>query len=318
MSVIDNVLKREITICLVLFLPVLTALAQQEPSFAHYWAMEPSFNPAAAGKESKLNVTGAYAMTLTGFENAPKTMNIGADMPLMLLNAYHGVGVQLMNDQIGLFTHQRLALQYAYKHRMFGGMLSVGLQVGMLSEKFRGSEADLETPDDPAFTKTDASGMGLDLSAGLYYTHRNWYAGLSVLRATAPAIELGDRSILNISRMYYLTGGYNIKLRNPFFTIHPSVLAHTDGTTYRVNVTTRVKYTHDKKMLYAGLAYSPTNSVTALVGGFFHGIVLGYSYEIYTSTLKIGNGSHELFVGYQTELDLHKKGRNRHQSVRIL
>ena len=318
MSVIDNVLKREITICLVLFLPVLTALAQQEPSFAHYWAMEPSFNPAAAGKESKLNVTGAYAMTLTSFENAPKTMNIGADMPLMLLNAYHGVGVQLMNDQIGLFTHQRLALQYAYKHRMFGGMLSVGLQVGMLSEKFRGSEADLETPDDPAFTKTDASGMGLDLSAGLYYTHRNWYAGLSVLRATAPAIELGDRSILNISRMYYLTGGYNIKLRNPFFTIHPSVLAHTDGTVYRVDVTTRVKYTHDKKMLYAGLAYSPTNSVTALVGGNFHGVTLGYSYEVYTKALKIGNGSHELFVGYQMELDLSKKGRNRHQSVRIL
>ena len=318
MSVIDNVLKREITICLVLFLPVLTALAQQEPSFAHYWAMEPSFNPAAAGKESKLNVTGAYAMTLTGFENAPKTMNIGADMPLMLLNAYHGVGVQLMNDQIGLFTHQRLALQYAYKHRMFGGMLSVGLQVGMLSEKFRGSEADLETPDDPAFTKTDASGMGLDLSAGLYYTHRNWYAGLSVLRATSPAIELGDRSILNISRMYYLTGGYNIKLRNPFFTIHPSVLAHTDGTVYRVDVTTRVKYTHDKKMLYAGLAYSPTNSVTALVGGNFHGVTLGYSYEVYTKALKIGNGSHELFVGYQMELDLSKKGRNRHQSVRIL
>lgn len=318
MSVIDNVLKREITICLVLFLPVLTALAQQEPSFAHYWAMEPSFNPAAAGKESKLNVTGAYAMTLTGFENAPKTMNIGADMPLMLLNAYHGVGVQLMNDQIGLFTHQRLALQYAYKHRMFGGMLSVGLQVGMLSEKFRGSEADLETPDDPAFTKTDASGMGLDLSAGLYYTHRNWYAGLSVLRATAPAIELGERSILNISRMYYLTGGYNIKLRNPFFTIHPSVLAHTDGTVYRVDVTTRVKYTHDKKMLYAGLAYSPTNSVTAIVGGNFHGVTLGYSYEVYTKALKIGNGSHELFVGYQMELDLSKKGRNRHQSVRIL
>ena len=317
-SVIDNVLKRKLTICLLLFLPVLTTLAQQEPSFAHYWAMEPSFNPAAAGKESKLNVTGAYAMTLTGFENAPKTMYVGADMPLLLMNAYHGVGVQLMNDQIGLFTHQRLALQYAYKHRLFGGMLSVGVQVGILSEKFKGSGLDLENPDDPAFTKTDVTGTGIDLSAGLYYTHRNWYAGLSVLRATAPAIELGDRSILNISRMYYLTGGYNIKLRNPFFTIHPSVLAHTDGTVYRVDVTTRVKYTHDKKMLYAGFAYSPTNSVTALIGGNFHGITLGYSYEVYTKALKIGNGSHELFVGYQTELDLSKKGRNRHQSVRIL
>ena len=310
--------RRKQVILFLLLLSVLTVSAQQEPSFSHYWALEPSFNPAAAGKESKLNVAGTYAMTLTGFEHAPRTMYVGADMPLLLMNTYHGVGIQLMSDQLGLFTHQRLALQYAYKHRMFGGMLSVGLQVGMQSEKFKGSEVDVEDPDDPAFSRSDVSGTALDLSAGLYYTHRNWYAGLSVLHATAPSVELGERSILDISRMYYLTGGYNIKLRNPFFTIHPSVLAHTDGTIYRVNVTTRVKYTHDKKMLYAGLAYSPTNSVTALIGGFFHGIVLGYSYEIYTSTLKIGNGSHELFVGYQTDLDLRKKGRNRHQSVRIL
>jgi len=85
-----------------------------------------------------------------------------------------------------------------------------------------------------------------------------------------------------------------------------------------VNVTARLKYTHDKKMLYAGVAYSPANSVTALIGGFFHGITLGYSYEVFTTAMKIGNGSHELFVGYQTELNLYKKGRNRHQSVRIL
>ena len=297
---------------------MLTASAQQEPSFSHYWAMETSFNPAAAGKEKKLNVTGAYAMTLTGFEHAPRTMYIGADMPLMLLNSYHGVGAQLMSDRIGLFDHQRLALQYAYKHRMFGGMLSIGVQLGMLSEKFKGSELDLEEKEDPAFSTTDVSGTALDVSAGLYYSHRNWYAGFSVLRATAPSVELGDRSILNISRTYYLTGGYNIKLRNPFLSVHPSVLAHTDGTAYRVNVTTRVKYTNGQKMFYAGAGYSPTNSVTALIGGYFHGVTLGYSYEIYTKALKLGNGSHELFVGYQTDLDFQKKGRNRHQSVKIL
>ena len=310
--------KYKLVIFLAFLLGCLTVSAQQEPSFSHYWAMEASFNPAAAGKESKLNVTGAYAMTLTGFENAPRTMYIGADMPLYLLNGYHGVGAQMMNDQIGLFSHQRLALQYAYKQRLLGGVLSVGLQVGILSEKFKGSELDLEISNDNAFSTTDVTGTAIDLSAGLYYSHRNWYAGASVLRATAPSVELGDRSILNISRMYYLTGGYNIKLRNPFITIHPSVLAHTDGTVYRVNMTTRVKYQHDRKMLYAGVGYSPTNSVTALIGGFFHGITLGYSYEVYTKALKLGNGSHELFVGYQTDMDFQKKGRNRHQSVRIL
>ena len=237
-------------------------------------------------------------MTLTGFENAPRTMHFGADMPLYFMNHYHGVGLQLVNDQIGLFSHQQLIAQYAYKQPLFGGTLSIGLQGGILSEKFKGSGLDLENSNDPAFTKSDVNGVAIDLSAGLYYTHGSWYAGASILHATAPSIELGDRSIYDIARAYYLTAGYNIRLRNPLLSIHPSVLAHTDGTSHRVNVTTRLKYTHEQKMMYAGVGYSPSNSVTALIGGFFHGITIGYSYEIYTSVLKIGNGSHELFVGY--------------------
>ena len=133
------------------------AWAQQEPSFAHYWAMEPSFNPAAAGKDPVLNVAGAYDMTLVGFEHNPKTMYVGGDMQLFFLGAYHGVGLQLMNDDIGLFSHQRLAVQYAYKHKLLGGTISIGVQAGMLSESFDGSGVDLEVDTDDAFVKSELS-----------------------------------------------------------------------------------------------------------------------------------------------------------------
>ena len=96
------------------------------------------------------------------------------------------------------------------------------------------------------------------------------------------------------------------------------MLARTDGVGYRADVTGRLVYTNEKKMLYGGLGYSPTNSVTFLIGGTFHGAVVGYSYEVYTSGVNPGNGSHELYIGYQMDLNLAKKGRNRHQSVRIL
>ena len=319
LCVILNVFERKLYIIGVMLMALTRASAQQEPSFAHYWALEPSFNPAAVGKAPVINVTGSYAMSMVGFENNPKTMLLAGDMPVRLLNGYHGVGLQLMNDDIGLFTHQRLAVQYANKQRLFGGTLSVGIQIGMLSEKFKGSQLDLDDTSDEAFSTTDVTGNALDLAVGLYYQHRLWYAGLSVSHATAPSIELGERSIIDISRTYYLTGGYNIQLTNPLLSIHPSVLARTDGTAYRVDVTTRLKYEHENKKFYAGVAYSPTNSVTALIGGVFHGISLGYSYEAYTnSAIGLGKGSHELFVGYQTTLDFSKKGRNRHQSVRIL
>ena len=308
---------RKITLLGVLLTLLTKVSAQQDVSFAHYWAMEPSFNPAAIGKTSLINVTGAYAMSLAGFENSPKTMFVAGDMPFYFMNGYHGVGLQLMSDDIGLFKHQRLTAQYAYKQPLLGGTLSIGLQAGLLSEKFKGSGLDLRD-DDPHLLTADVTGTALDLAAGLYYQHRDWYAGLSVLHALEPEVELGEKSIIDIARTYYFTGGYNIRLHNPFFTIHPSVLARTDGVGYRVDVTARVKYSFEKRIFYAGVAYSPTNSVTALIGGNFHGVSIGYSYEAYTSALSFKHGSHELFVGYQTELDLMKKGRNKHQSVRIL
>lgn len=87
----------------------------------------------------------------------------------------------------------------------------------------------------------------------------------------------------------------------------PSALVKYDGVAWRGDVSCRLVYTHEKKMLYGGVSYSPTNSVTGLIGGSFHGVVLGYSYEFYTSAISPGNGSHELFVGYQTDINLVKK-----------
>ena len=311
-------LRRYLLTIVLLLIAVVGMRAQYEPSFSHYWAMETAYNPAAAGKSSLLNVSAAYNMTLAGFKRNPKTMYVGADMPLYAIGGYHGLGVQIMNDAIGLFSHQKLGVQYAYKQKLLGGTISVGVQGGLLSEKFDGSALDLEESGDPAFSTGQATGTGLDLSAGLYYSHRNWYVGVSALHLTAPTIELGETNELAISRSYYFTGGYNIKLRNPFLTIHTSVFGVSDGVAYKGQLTGRLRYTHEEKMMYAGVSYSPSNSVTLLLGGNFHGVTLGYSYEAYTSAINIGNGSHELFVGYQTELNLFKKGRNRHQAVRIL
>ena len=297
---------------------VVVVRAQQDVAFAHYWAMEPSFNPASVGKEMKLNAAAAYAMQLAGFENNPKTMYAAADMPFYVLGSYHGAGVQLMNDDIGLFSHKRLGLQYALKKTVFGGTLSAGVQFTLLSESFKGSKVDVTDTDDPVFSKADITGTGIDFGAGLYYQHCQWYVGVSALHVNSPRVEMGEKNELSISATYYLTGGYNIQLRNPFLSIHTSALGRTDGLTWRADITGRLKYTHEKRVMYAGLSCSPINSVTVMIGGNFHGIHLGYSYEVYTSALSIGNGSHELFVGYHIDLSLAKKGRNLHKSVRIL
>ena len=310
-------MKLNVYIISILCFVSLTVRAQYDVSFAHYWTMEPSFNPAAVGKEAKLNITGAYAIQMAGFENNPKTMYAAADMPFYVLKSYHGVGLQFMNDAIGLFTHKRFSLQYAYQPKLWGGRLSMGVQFSMLSENFDGSKADV-IDDDPVFNKSSVDGSAFDIGLGLYYQRREWYAGVSVLHVTSPRVELGEKNQLDINATYYLTGGYNIQLRNPFLSIQTSVLGRTDGVAWRGDISGRLQYSHEKRHLYAGLTYSPTTSVTVQVGGVIKGIRLGYSYEIYTSAMSVGNGSHEISVGYQMDIELQKKGRNLHKSVRIL
>ena len=282
------------------------------------WSHQPSFNPAAVGKEAKLNFTGAYAIQLAGFEHNPNTMYAAADMPFYALRFYHGVGIQFINDAIGLFSHKRIGLQYAYQPELFGGRLGLGLNLSMLNEKFDGSKLDIDDTKDPLFTTTPVNGSGFDIGLGLYYRRADWYAGFSVMHLNSPHIELGEKNELDISATYYLTGGYNIHLNHPFLTVQTSVLGRTDGVAYRADVSGRLVYSHEKRNLYGGLSYSSTNSVTVQIGGVIRGVRLGYSYEIYTSSISFGNGSHELFIGYQTDINLHKKGRNLHKSVRIL
>lgn len=310
---------------LLLLLPVLLLCtkalrAQYDPSFNHYWMMEPQFNPAAVGSTEQLRIMGAYSMQMSGFKRAPRTMYAGADVPFYMLRSYHGAGLTFLNDEIGLFSHKRFSLQYAQHHALWGGRISVGAQVDLVSEAFEGSKVNAADDNDEALPTTDVTGTAVDLGVGLFYRHKDrWYAGLSVLHALSPTVSMNETYQLGIDPTYYFTAGYNIRLHLPFITIRPSVLCKYDGTDFRADLTGRVEYRHDKKCLYAGAAYSPSHSVTAFVGGLFHGVNLSYSYEAYTSMPTITTGAtHEIVIVYGMDLNLYKKGRNLHKSVRWL
>ena len=65
-------------------------------------------------------------------------------MPIYFMKQYHGVGISILNDKLGAYVHQRVAGQYAFRKDLWGGMLSAGVQVGMLFEKLDGSKLDPE------------------------------------------------------------------------------------------------------------------------------------------------------------------------------
>lgn len=321
----EYVIKKAVTrrlggimLAVALMLLPLAVHAQYDPYFSHYFDMQPSFNPAAAGKDTKLNITGTYAMSMAGFENAPQTAFISGDMPFVALKNVHGAGLQLMNDKLGLFVHQRIALQYALRKQLGGGWMSVGIQPGLITEKFEGGSVDIIDESDPVFTKSDINGNAFDLGVGIYYARKNWYAGISAQHLTSPTVLMGETNELKIDATYYLAGGMDFQLRNPLMKIATSAVVRTDGVAYRGDITGRLMYNYQGRMFYAGATYSPTNSVTALVGGQFQGVMIAYSFEMYTNGISFRNGSHEIFIGYQMDMNLGKKGKNRHQTTRTL
>ncbi len=308
-----------------LFFAVLPALccpyiarAQQDPAFVHYWALETQFNPAAVGQQDQLAINGAVQMHATGFKDAGSTVLAAADAAFMIGKTRHGVGAVFQKDEIGLFSHQLFALQYAYKFKILGGYFGIGVEADMLAEKINGSKVDLGDAGDPAFPTQDLSGSRFDLSAGLHYQHKNWHVGDSALLLSAATVELGETNEYKVKMRFNLNGGYNIRLKNPFFMVAPTVMLRYDGTDFRADITARMEYEREKKRFYGGLSYSPQHSVAVFLGGTLYGVNIGYSYEAFTSGIGIQSGNHELTLGYRLDLDFSKRGKNLHKSVRYL
>ena len=115
-----------------------------------------------------------------------------------------------------------------------------------------------------------------------------------------------------------MTAGYNIVLKNPLYSIHPCARWMYDGISDRADLAVRMQYTNGTQRMFAGVGYSPSNSASLFVGGMWHGVMLSYSYEAYTGGIGLGNGAHELTLSYEMNINLEKKGKNRHQSVRLL
>ena len=313
-------------VALALLLPV-KVMAQFDAHFNNYWELKGFYNPSWAGQTGKLNLTGTYSMQLTAFKRAPKVMYFGADMPFQLGKRRHGVGLSFMNNTLGLFSRKDLGAQYAFLLKLGKGKLSVGAQIGFTSVTYDPKKLDLGEGDagnDPAFPTAEQNAMGLDLGFGAMYVHPDFYVSLSGAHITGPTLELseasaeGNGSSMRIRPMLYLMGAYNIRLANPLLKIQPSVLLQSDLNRFRADITGRVIYTYQERSFFGGLTYSPDISLTASLGATIKGVTFGYAYEFFTSGIGVASGNHEIFIRYAMDLNLFKKGKNKHKSIRIL
>ncbi|OAV64776.1 Bacteroidetes-specific putative membrane protein [Bacteroidales bacterium Barb6XT] len=294
---------------------------QYDVQFSRYFETMGYYNPGIAGSTEDMNVTAAARVQWLGMEGAPMSFFGMADRPIQFGGREHGVGVLLFTERIGLFQNTHMAGQYAFKQKLFGGMLHIGLQAGLVSRSFDGAgvkipDNEFFNPADDAIPKTAVSGMALDMNAGLYYTRKRFYVGAASTHITAPEVLLNENAYVKVDRAFNFTGGYNIETANPLLEVRPSAFLKTDLQTWQAEATLRVFY---NKMFNGGVSWRMNESVILLLGGTFGRLQAGYAYDFPISAVRLASsGSHELVVRYSLKIDKTKTGKNKHKSVRIL
>ena len=311
--------KKSLIIIAVLSVFMHRVHAQWDVQFTDFTTLRAYYNPAVSGTDGLLDVSIAYSMQMAGYDGGAKTMYAGANMPIYFFGPRHGGGVSLFSDEIGIFKTSKLSAQYALNMKLGKkGRFAIGFQGGMLNETIDPGDMVLSQDNDPAFPSSSTEGKTFDLAAGLYYYSPKLWAGLSAIHLTAPSIEMGEKYQIDISRTYYFMAGGNIKLKNTLLSLQPGVMVQTDFQSWREDIQCKAFYEYDSRTFYAGLGYSPGTSVTVMIGGNFHGVQLGYSYQLYTQGVGANHGTHEIGLNYKTDLDLFKKGKNLHKSARFL
>lgn len=315
--------------------------AQGDAMLTHYWAVPTYYNPAAAGDTDNIRLRGGMRMQWVGVKRAPRTFVAAADSPFKFLDKRWGAGLVVQQESYGLFHNLTADAQIGYKHKALKGEFTLALQAGLYNQQFRGSEIyipdddDYHTATDNALPDRDVAGNALDLGIGVYYVHKRFKAGVSLLHANEPTVTFSDENGTQGSgglsdtgdgtakkykftapRTLYFNAEGNIPIRNTLIELLPSVLLRSDFTTTDVAATLRAKY---NKMFSAGIGYRHKDAVSLMLGAELKGIFIGYSYDYHLSDMaRASSGSHEIFAGYNLKLDFSEKNRNKHKSIRIM
>lgn len=268
-----------------------------------------AFNPAYAGNDNSLSLTGVYRSQWVGLEGAPETRSVNAHSPLYMLGG--GLGISLESENIGSWKQTSVFGSYSYAVPTNSGSLSIGLSVGFLQRELDG--ASVRTPgtilddegnpldhQDPILTTGLHTGAGLSFNAGLFYRRGNFDAGLSVLNLSETTIDMGD-ILFKPDRSFFAYLKYRLKLTDDF-QLEPSVLVKSTGEQTQTDFSGLVRF---RENIFAGVTYRGYNSDTQDAIVILTGIKLseklslGYAYDMTRSLLNtVSNGTHEILLNY--------------------
>lgn len=309
------------------------SFAQQDPQFTQFMHSKLIYNPGYAGTSDAICANALYRQQWVNFPGAPKTGLLSFDMPLGGLPI--GIGLNVMNDQIGYDKTLFARLALSYKRQIGAGNLGIGIDGGILQKQFNGTWV---TPDGiekydpsiPAYSSMQTSGtlatnpnlnkLSYDLGFGVYYGIANkMYVGISSTHITAQELTASDKVKFALARHYYIVGGYTFNL-SPEHALTPNVKIKSDAASTQLDLNLTYMYNN---MFWVGVSYRMQDAIAPMLGyrfqnGTLKGLKAGYSYDLTTSKIKgYSAGTHEIMLGYCYNVKKNKKVTS-YQNARFL
>ena len=337
-----NHFARYILFCLFSFCACLV-FAQAQLQSSMYWAVPTQYNPAMAGCDSAINLIVSHRLQWTGLNSAPQRTFIAGDSPYQFGKKRVGFGVSLLQDKTKYFESTLTSGQVSYSINLWGGRLALGAQLGGVRLKFNGNKIrnldegfaanndSIQNPDyeilPDSLPRNDVSGSSFDVGLGVYYERKihntEFYGGVSLLHLNEAALSANTtgqngyaKEVFHLPNTIYFVVGCNINLNNALCIIQPSIFIKSNQKVKEADFTLRATF---KNRFWGGVSYRTSDAIVLMAGATIKSFRLYYSYDIgIGGVAKTAKGSHEIMASYSFKMELEKKKKHPHKSIRLL
>jgi type IX secretion system PorP/SprF family membrane protein len=191
-------------------------------------------------------------------------------------------------------------LAYAYRIPLNNGIISLGLQAGVLNTRKDYSKLLLRHDGDPNFPQGEISAFMPVFGTGVFYSNDRLFAGLSVPYLGVFNRGNGETQAVDVQevRHFILNSGYLFDL-SPDVMFKPSVVvrvANGSPIEYDLNGSIILKQTY-----WFGLSYRHQTSLNFMTQlQITQELQMGYSFDLVTGSLRRAtSGSHEIMLNYR-------------------
>jgi len=195
--------------------------AQLNPYQAIYFQDRYLVNPAMAGLDKGLNINLAYQQQWSSFPGAPKQQSLTTEYQA---TDKVGLGLNINDEQSGLFRETRIMGSYAY-HLPLGGQnqkLNFGLSVGINDSRINYDAINGDITD-PELLQYNQKGPSFDGDLGLSYSSNNLFIEAVLPNLNTTIFNRAGQQVDVDRTVFFSAISYKIKLssESDAFSLEP-------------------------------------------------------------------------------------------------